>query len=113
MTAEEAGRTTVREYELRRRGHEEAEQEKWERARWEMFLAMQMQPFVKAHSKPKTPQAWIPFPWERKSAEEVRKEDCKVTEYEVGQLGKLLRDFKERRSNGKDRGLVCKAGTEV
>ena len=95
MTVEQAGWATAREYELRRKGYDEAEQEKWERARWKMFLAMQMQPFVKSHSKPKTPQAWIRFPWEKKVGE-VTKEDCLVREDEVAQLNRLLRDFKSR-----------------
>ena len=88
---------TVREYNLRRKGEDEKEKVLWERARWQMFLAMQMQPFFKPHSKPKDIRAWISFPWER--IKEITREDCKVTESEVEQLGRLLELYKNRRKS--------------
>ena len=94
MTAEQAGFTTVRELNLKAKARREAEQSRWELARWQMFLALQMQPFVK--NKPKDIKAWIPFPWER--VIEVRKEDCKVTNDEARQLDNLLADFIRRQN---------------
>ena len=98
MTEREAGFTTLREFNIKVKAKREAEQAKWERARWQMFIALQMQPFIKPHSKPKTAQSWIQFPWER-VVKEVSKEDCRVTENEVEQLNILLQKFKDRRMN--------------
>ena len=98
MTAEQAGRTTVREFNLKHKARQEAEQSRWELARWQMFLALQMQPFVKQHSKPKNVQAWIRFPWEQQK--EVKKEDIKVGTQETEQLNAMLQDFIRRQNNG-------------
>lgn len=98
MTAEQAGWTTVREFNLKYKARQEAERAKWELARWQMFLALQMQPFIKPHSKPKNVQAWIRFPWER--AKEVRKEDIRVERHEQEQLNTMLHDFIRRQDNG-------------
>ena len=94
MTEVQAGFTTVRELNLKAKARREAEQSRWELARWQMFLALQMQPFVK--NKPKDIKAWITFPWER--VVEVRKEDCKVTNDEARQLDNLLADFIRRQN---------------
>ena len=94
MTTEQAGFTTMREFNLKVKAKQEAEQAKWELARWQMFLALQMQPFIKPHSKPKDAKAWITFPWERVT--EIKKEDCRITEQETEQLNKLLEDFIKR-----------------
>jgi hypothetical protein len=101
MTAEQAGRTTVREFNLKHKARTEAERSKWELARWQMFLALQMQPFIKQHSKPRTAQAWIKFPWEK--VKEVTKEDCKVGTQEQEQLNRMLQDFIKKQGNGQDR----------
>lgn len=98
MTTEQAGHTTVREFNLRHKARTEAERSKWELARWQMFLALQMQPFVKQHSKPKNVQAWIRFPWEQQK--EVKKEDIKVGTQETEQLNAMLQDFIRRQNNG-------------
>jgi hypothetical protein len=94
MTEEQAGFTTAREFNLKVKARQEEQQSRWELARWQMFLALQMQPFIKSHSKPKDVKAWITFPWER--VKEVRKEDCKVTSDEAQQLSNLLSDFLSR-----------------
>lgn len=94
MTEEQAGFTTAREFNLKVKARQEEQQSRWELARWQMFLALQMQPFIKSHSKPKDVKAWIMFPWER--VKEVRKEDCKVTSDEAQQLSNLLSDFLSR-----------------
>lgn len=97
MTAEQAAWTTVREYELRCKAYEERERSRWEMARWQMFQMLQMQPFIKPASKPKTPQAWIRFPWETSDTTYTR-EDCKVEKQETEQLNLLLQDFKKRQA---------------
>lgn len=95
MTATQAGFTTLREFNVKMKARQEAQQAKWELARWQMFLAMQMQPFIKPHSKPKDIRAWIAFPWER--VKEITRKDCKVTDMEIEQLGRLLEYYKNRR----------------
>lgn len=82
---------------MRGKAHQRREQAEWERARWQMFIAMQMHPYMKPHAKKKTPQAWIPFAWER--AATVTKEDREVTADEAKQLGNLLEDFRNKRRN--------------
>lgn len=95
MTAEQAGWVTLREFNAKVQAWERRSQEEWERARWQMFLVMQMHPHIKKGQKPHSAQAWIRFPWEQPEVE-VTKDDCKVETHEVEQLGKLLEDFKNR-----------------
>lgn len=96
MTTEQAGWTTLREFNLKYKAHQEAEQGKWELARWQMFLALQMQPMIKATSKPKDVKAWITFPWEREEKRIPTPEDCRVTDNEAQQLATMLQRFKEK-----------------
>ena len=94
MTEEQAGWTTMRDFIIKRKARTEAEQAKWELARWQSFLALQMQPFIKAHSKPRDVKAWITFPWER--VKELQRKDVRVTDNEAQQLDALLQVFKSR-----------------
>ena len=94
LTIEQAGWVTVREYNLRRKGEDEKEKILWERARWQMFLTMQMHPHIKAHNKPKTPEAWIRFPWEKGTETEV--ERAEVTAEQIQQLNALKEAFKRK-----------------
>ena len=95
MTTEQAGWTTLREVYIKHQAHQESEQAKWELARWQMFLALQMQPMVKQSSKPKDPKAWISFPWEKAERRAPTPEECRVTDDEKQQLSEMLRKFKE------------------
>lgn len=92
MTEEQAGWTSYREFELRLQGHRDAERRKWELARWQMFLTMQMHPHIKKHQKPKSPQEWIPFEWERKHRERkaVAPKRCRVTKKENDRLEEIF-----------------------
>lgn len=101
MTEEQAGFTTAREFNLKVKARQEEQQSRWELARWQMFLALQMQPFIKSHSKPKDVKKWIIFPWEK--AQEVTREEIRIQGYEKEQLNKMLRDFIKRQNNGQDR----------
>lgn len=88
MTEEQAGWTSMAEYRMRCEGHLQEQREKWEIARWQMFLTMQMHPNIKPHQKAKTPQAWIAFPWEKKESKKVSAPPrrCKVTKRERDRL---------------------------
>lgn len=101
MTTEQAGHTTVREFNLKHKARTETERAKWEMARWQMFIALQMQPFIKPQNKPKSAQAWIRFPWEKPDA--VTKEECKVGKHEEEQLNNMLQDFIRKQEHGQDR----------
>lgn len=99
MTEEQAGWTSYREFELRLKGYREAERSKWEVARWQMFLLMQMHPNIKKHQKPKSPQEWIPFEWERKKQERKAKapKRCRVTKRERDKLNKIFSETINRK----------------
>lgn len=96
MTEEQAGWVTVREFLARQKAHERRSQEEWERARWQMFLVMQMHPNIKKSQKPGSPAAWIRFPWEN-PVEGITIEDCHVTEEQQEQLDELLQNFINRK----------------
>ena len=98
MTESQAAWTSVREYKLRSKGYHDKERAQWERSRWMMFLALQMQPFIKKHSKPSTPQSWIRFPWETERWKEIRPEECVVTAEQAEKLTILAKRLKERRN---------------
>lgn len=97
MTANQAGWVSLREFDIRRNARFEKDKEEWERARWQMFLAMQLSPYIKKHQKPKTPQGWIPFAWER--VKEMNVEDVTVTDIQVQELNKILQSFINKRKN--------------
>lgn len=99
---EEAGWVSMRQYILLREAAEQDERRKWERARWQMFLALQMNPYVK--QKPSTPALWVPFSWE-KDAEAARAQegDWQVSRHEQLELDRLLEDFIKSKEHGKDR----------
>ena len=59
-----------------------------------MYLAMQMHPNIKAHNKPKTPDAWVRFPWERNAETAVEK--AEVTAEQIEQLNALKQAFFKR-----------------
>ena len=59
-----------------------------------MFLTMQMHPNIKAHNKPKTPDAWVRFPWEKGT--EATPEKAEVTAEQIEQLNALKQAFFKR-----------------
>ena len=102
MTESQAGWTSIREYKLRIKGYDDKEKVLWERSRWMMFLALQMQAFVKKQSKPSTPQAWIRFPWEVERWKVVKPEECVVTAEQAEKLTMLAKRLKGKQ-NEQDR----------
>lgn len=82
----------MREFLLLREAAENEERRRWERARWQMFLSMRMNPYVK--QKPSTPALWVPFGWEKEAeAARVKDGDWSVTADESKELNKMLEDF--------------------
>ena len=97
MTTEQAGFTTMREFNLKVKAKQEAEQAKWELARWQMFLLMQMHPNIKQNSKPKSPQDWIPFQWERKQEKRVAApKRCRISKKEMNRLKTIFSETIDR-----------------
>lgn len=85
---------------MRKEGKEQEERLEWERARWMKFLDMQLNPNIKKAQKPRSPQEWIRFPWERQTEMKPPKR-LKVTKKQQAALQKIF--DKVRESNGKDR----------
>lgn len=94
MSREEAGWCDYERYRMLFDDEERREREEWERARWMMFLAMQMHPYIKAHQKPRSPQGWISFPWEKKQM--PKSGEWKVTDEQVEKLNDMVRAFIEK-----------------
>lgn len=92
MSESEAGWVTLREFLARYKAAERKAQEEWERARWQMFLTMQMHPNIKPHKKAKSPTDWIRFPWE-KEEEELTVEKAEVTTEQIDKLNALRDAF--------------------
>jgi hypothetical protein len=89
------------EYLMRCEGYQQRRRDEWERARWQMFLAMQMHPYIKQHNKAKTPQEWIEFAWEK-----AEKKDKDVSQFLMTEEEKksVMAQFeKMRKDNGQDR----------
>ena len=97
MTEEQAGWTSYREFDLRLKGWNEKERREWERARWQMFLLMQMHPNIKQNSKPKSPQDWIPFQWERKQEKRIAApKRCRISKKEMNRLKTIFSETIDR-----------------
>lgn len=91
-TESEAGRTTVREFLLLREAAEQAERRRWERARWQMFLMLQQNPYVK--QKPSTPALWVPFGWEKEAEiKRAQSGEWAVSDKEKKELDAMLQEF--------------------
>lgn len=99
MTETQAGLTSFHEYKLRLEGFEKDRQERWEMKRWEMWQHILLSPNIKSGNKPKSPQAYMRFPWEKDPADEVKPEDCTITAEVSDALNKLV----NKNSNGQDR----------
>ena len=99
MTCRQAAETSMIEYRLRAEGYQQQQRLEWEKARWQMFIAMQMHPYLK--QKPRTPKDWIPFAWEQ---EEQRKEIdpsvYRMTEAEKEKLAEIFGRMKSKKDNG-------------
>ena len=94
MSREQAGWCDYEQYRMLFDDEERRAREEWERARWMMYLMMQMHPYIKAHQKPGSPQAWIPFPWERK--EMPKGGEWIVTDEQTQMLNDMVRALVEK-----------------
>lgn len=91
MTCEQAGWVSFHEFSVRRKAYEQKEREDWIKRRWELFILMQMHPYIKQYNKPKTAERWIPFPWEKQNAPQEGAHV--VTDGEVDKLTAIFAQF--------------------
>ena len=94
----QAGFTTAAEIYCLADAKRKERQERWEIARWQSFLAMRQNPYIKPANKPATPQQWIRFAWEdedmaRKAA------DYTISKAQIDLLELIRQDY----YNGQDR----------
>lgn len=80
------------EYRLRAEGKAEEERHEWERARWQMYMVVQMHPYLK--QKPKTPQEWVKFPWEIEKPQEGI--NWQTSEEEAQRVREIFKHYKEK-----------------
>ena len=76
------------------------QRDEWERARWQMFLAMQMHPYIKQHQKAKTPQEWIAFAWERSEQRSSDPSQFIMSKEERKAAIAMFERMKEKKNNG-------------
>lgn len=90
MTEREAALTSYHEYVTRLKGFDMERRDRWEMKRWEMWQHMLLSPNIKEYNKPKTPQAFMRFPWEKDPNAGVTQEDCKISQELADNLTKLV-----------------------
>jgi len=96
LTEHQAAMTTLHEYRLRFEGFDRQRRFEWEQTRWKVWQLMT--PHYKKGQAPKTPQAFMRFPWEKMTEEEVRKhvEDCHVTQEQADELNRIFAEIETR-----------------
>lgn len=82
------------------KGKDIESQERWSIARWMVWQEMLLSPNIKPHHKPKSPQAFCRFPWERPEAEELaeKAKQYQVTPEEETALNKILTEWEARKA---------------
>lgn len=91
MTQRQAALTSVGEYLQRREAFEKQQQLEWERCRWMAHSIFS--PFL-GKNKPRTPQQWVKFPWERKQTAPM----IEITETQVEALNNIFKDFQKNKA---------------
>lgn len=74
-------------------GHDEAQKERMELARWICFHIYAQNPYIKP-PRAKSPREYIRLPWEEMTAEEAnaKKESCHVTPEEQAELDRIFKE---------------------
>lgn len=92
MTQRQAAWTSVGEFLQRKEGYEKIQQLEWERQRWLAWSIIT--PFL-GKNKPRTPQQFARFPWEKIE----HKKMISISEQQASNLDEILNKFK-RNKNG-------------
>lgn len=67
---------------------EKQQQVMWEIARWEQFNQIAISPYIKKANKPKSPAAFVKFPWD--VVDHESKEVLTLTEEQVARLNRIM-----------------------
>lgn len=90
MTQRQAGMASAEEFHIRLSEYERREQHEWERARWVAWSIFS--PFV-GKNKPRTPQQWVKFPWEKGKKQG---KPIEISSGQVATLNDIYNDFVRR-----------------
>lgn len=103
----QAGYTTAAEITYLLDAKRKEKQERWEIARWQSFLAMRQNPYIKQGNKPTTPQQWIRFGWEKQEDLSKKADEYRITPAEIDILELIRQDY----YNGQNRRDMGKIGS--
>lgn len=93
--------TSFHEYRLLAEGHGQALRERWEIARWEQWMQVNLSPYIKPLHKPRRPCDLMRFPWEDEDTPETVPEP--LTQEQTERLGGIMKTFYMEQKNGQDR----------
>lgn len=100
-TEREAMLTSFREFRLLSEGHEQALRERWEIARWEQWMQVNLSPYIKPLHKPRRPRDLMRFPWENDDSTETVPEP--LTHGQAERLNGIMKNFYMEHKHGQDR----------
>lgn len=90
MSQRQAAWVSVGEFYQRRNAFDQLQQMEWERSRWMAWSITS--PFL-GKNRPKTPQQWVRFPWERQEPRKM----VKIEPSQMLSLDDLFNDFQNRK----------------
>lgn len=99
MTRREAAQVSLPEFNLRYHGWEKRETREWERVRWIVFHEYCLNPYIKPASKPRRPSAILPLPGDREPFDDMKPEDCHVTEEQKRVLEEMFNQIRQKRDS--------------
>lgn len=88
---------SVEEYVMLAEGKAREQQKRYEIARFGLYNIMMLSPYIKQGKKPRSPQAFIPFPWDTQPEKYIGH----VEEADVAKLYELYQDFVNRHEQGR------------
>lgn len=93
--------TSFHEFLLLADGHGQALRERWEIARWEQWMQVNLSPYIKPLHKPRRPCDLMRFPWEDDETPEKVPEP--LTGEQKDRLKTIMDRFYMEHRNGQDR----------
>lgn len=93
--------TSFHEFRLLAEGHDQDLRERWEIARWEQWMQVNLSPYIKPLHKPRRPCDLMRFPWEEDDSQETVPEP--LTPEQTERLGGIMKTFYMEQKSGQDR----------
>ena len=93
--------TSFHEFRLLAEGHGQALRERWEIARWEQWMQVNLSPYIKPLHKPRRPCDLMRFPWEDDESTETVPEP--LTHGQAERLNGIMKNFYMEHKHGQDR----------